>query len=753
MTASSWLELGRDAGSELKGGGTDKVRGRKAVNLFCSWATEKGVPFPLPIEQRAQTRADFITTLEAYRAANGQLNKDGSAAVAWADELMKRSIKPEAEVEAALGAVEPPQAEDDMAKTPDDVEDDLDDNELDEDEIDDDEVEEEEEAPKQKRQRRNVATGGQQPVIVNLPASALRGAGQRVSRAEPREPRNRASKLFPNTREMVRIYKRTESGRRELIDDYAVEDFGDMNLEQFINEVVHPRFGDDAPFTDYIAYQLAANGAERSGVPIRIEEDRPQQPQAADPFGPVRQAAALVRELKGEEPKVRDPAMALLKERAASSGDMNGVMMMMMLEKVFAKGGNSDTDLLRVALERLDRIERGATPIPPPQPLPPWMMQPPAPSASEKVMDLAMAKLAQPPPNIFEQAKELATLRELFGGAKESPEVAALKAEVASLRGMLAGGGGGRKDGLSDAMETFERVTTMVKSFAPQVAGEQAGSGFGGFIKGLFTPDVGKAIAQAVAGAANGAQQQAAQQQPQQPAQPQQQPRQQQVGPGAPPPPRDMNRPPNPPPAAVVDAARNFAAAMTPPMRAEKFADYIFAMFLSGDGYYQRMLEPVIADLNKDPIGVDDLKNARRLGMMLVAELKPDWATPEFIDTCISALASKAQAPIPQALVDSRGAWTLDFRGNVLMLSSVARPVVTPAPAPTPELPAQVTPELAVPSGPPKDFPTPIPAAQPLSEAPPERVKRAIELEEEKTPPAEVIAATTPAELPDAPRR
>ena len=753
MAITSWLALGHLINTtELKGAGADKVRGRRVVNEFCSWAEGQGLPFP-SLDYKGPL-AEFSKTLEGLRNTNGELNKDGRAALAWAEELLKRSQNPEPQKTTTTGAVEAPTPEEEMAKKPDELDDELD-TELDEVEEDDpdfegEEDDEEEQPEPPPKQRRTAGRGGQQPIIVQLPPGMRGGRGGRQARAA--EPRGSKAGRLLQQDDMIRVYKRDDRGKVVVVDDYSLKDVGNSKLDTFIEEVVHPRFGNEAPFTDYIVFEVDKRSGDDKGHGVKVRIDDEQEGSggnAADPFATVTRAMDLVKQLKGEpEPVKRDPAMAMLKERAATSGDMNGVIMMMLLDKVMGAKPQQDTELVMRLVERLDRLEgKGPQQQLPPQ-LPPWMMHPPAPPQSsglDKVVDLAVSNLVKPPPSMFEQAKEMATLRELF--APKDTEAQALRAELAQLRQQLAGGGKENKDGFGAAMENFERVTTMVKSFAPQVVGEQASGGFGGFVKGLMTPEVGKAIAQAITGAQQQAQQPQKPQQPQQPVQ---------VGPVHPqaqqPAVRDPNKPPNPPPQSVVDAAKAFQSAMTAPMRAEKFADFMFAMFTSGDPYYQKMLEPVVQQLSGDTITAESLKPARRLGMLLVAEQKSEWATPEFIDACIAALAAKAGIETPAALVETRSRWTLDFRGEVLMLDAVAKPVDVPAPTPAalpaPSTPApKPTPVPALATGPIPDFP----AAEPLSEVPADRKLRPAELIVPE--PVEVAVAAAKAEPRAQPRR
>jgi hypothetical protein len=132
----------------------------------------------------------------------------------------------------------------------------------------------------------------------------------------------------------------------------------------------------------------------------------------------------------------------------------------------------------------------------------------------------------------------------------------------------------------------------------------------------------------------------------------------------------------------VQDAAKAFMFAQTPPARAERFAEYLISMFMANDPYYTALLTPAAQALSAPEITLETLKPPRGLALRLIAELKPEWATPEFTDVCLAALAGKLEAQVPEALAKSAGAWTLDFRGNVLMLETVARPVVAEAPAP-----------------------------------------------------------------------
>ena len=356
-------------------------------------------------------------------------------------------------------------------------------------------------------------------------------------------------------------------------------------------------------------------------------------------------------------------------------------MMAMMMDKLFnQQKSGPDNEILLKILDRLD----GKSSVPAPMQPPPWMMQPPpAPApqshASDRIIDLAMAKLVAPEKSAFDMAKEMAQVQQMLTGASGNSEVAALRAEIATLRAQQ---GRPPPGGLEDSMKTFEQVVTMAKSIAPQVGAGDSG-GFGGFIKSLLTPDVARAIAGVVGGTAPQAPAAPAVAAPAQPAAP---------------PARDPKRPPQPAPQAVQDSAKAFMFAQTPPARAERFAEYLISMFMANDPYYTAMLTPAAQALSAPEITLETLKPARGLALRLIAELKPEWATPEFTDVCLAALAGKLEAQVPEALAKSAGAWTLDFRGNVLMLETVARPVVeTPAVAVETKIEAKVVEAVATP--------------------------------------------------------
>jgi len=165
--------------------------------------------------------------------------------------------------------------------------------------------------------------------------------------------------------------------------------------------------------------------------------------------------------------------------------------------------------------------------------------------------------------------------------------------------------------------------------------------------------------------------------------------------------PRDPNVPPKPVPQAVADAEKVFMLAQTPEVQTQRFVDVVQAMYLSGDPFYLKHLNPALEDLNQADQSVEKLNIPRRTTFQLVAAMRPQLAKPEFVDACIAAMAVRAGAELPVTLTSTQGKWTLDYSGNVLMLEALgAKPVVEsqPVAAPTPPAPVQLTQEMQQPA-------------------------------------------------------
>jgi hypothetical protein len=277
------------------------------------------------------------------------------------------------------------------------------------------------------------------------------------------------------------------------------------------------------------------------------------------------------------------------------------------------------------------------------------------------VVELAVAKLVQPPPPLSEQLKEMLTLKQLAGN---DAAVESLKQELAALRSTIAASK--PSAGIEDSLANFEKFTTIVKSVAPQVTGDD------GFLKGLFTSEVGKVLGDAIAKAVQAQTAPPPSAAAPAPAQvPTQAPAQApaQAAPQAAP-------QPSPPP-AVVEAVKAFRVAQTPEVQAQRFIDLVFAMWMSGVEHYRKLLAPALESLNKAEESVQALAPARRTALALLAEVRPQLATPDFVDRCLAALAMRAGVDkLPDTLLKTAGKWTVDYAGNVLLLEQLgARPV------------------------------------------------------------------------------
>lgn len=677
----TWAEYGEAKAKELKG--YKHANERAGLSDFIEWATNVDLAFPVEPDMVDDLLADYEQTLDAYRAKKGNgFSKKGQLALQWARTAMTESSQlatpddtpevpaeePEEEKKTMPRNVKPPVEED--------FETVMEEEEEDTDEVGEEYEEEVEAKPPPARR------GARAPrIVVQVPPAALRGharAGR--ARAEPRS----ASKLrdmLPSN-EKFRLSKRNDMGKLEFIEDYSVDDVGPgRSMQQFLRDYIDDQFGNDSGHTEYIIEVLDPRTGGPSRQPattITIEAERqPEDPN--DPATRIRQTLGLVQDIKQmTQPEQRDnPLLNAAQKNAVEKGDLSGLMMLMMMERLMGGSNNTNNDLVVKLLDRLDRVE-GRKSSPPPSdgfgppmggpfggfgmpPPPPMYMPPPPPpgpgaNSIEKVVELAVAKLVQPPTPVSEQLREMAAIKQLAGG---DSEVAALKAELAALRGQLAGGPS--KSGIEDSLANFEKFTTIVKSVAPQVTGD--GDGPSGFFKGLFTAELGKVIANAIAQAQQPPAQQTQQTQaaPQQPAQPQ-----------APQAPQAPQHPP-----AVIEAVKVFRMAQTPEVQAQKFIDLLLAMYTSGQKTYLDLLNPAMESLNKAEESVEALALPRRTCLQLIADLKPELATPDFVDRCIASLAMRAGVErLPDTLLRTAGKWTADYRGNIILLEALgAKPV------------------------------------------------------------------------------
>lgn len=565
----------------------------------------------------------------------------------------------------------------------------------------------------------------QRPIIIQT--AAPRVARQAVPKAM------RRSGLLPRE-DKIRIYVRGEGGKREIVGEYTRSDIGDMNLRSFLFEYVHPEFGYDDGTTDYEIAEIDARGNETGQV--HKETLHPVEgaaTKAPDAFGQVRQAMSLMEELKssvGIKEPTANPLMLEAQRKAASGGDMMQLVAMMMLDKMSKPESSSTEALLMKVLDRIDGKERRGeqvthTPL------------------QDKIVDVAVTKMSQPPPpppSFIEQATAFASLQNMMGGNKETEamkmQLAQLAQQNAQLMQMIQQGHTGAvakpPDGFMESVKQFEQVSTLVKSLAPQVTGSgAAGGGIGDVLKNIITPDLGKVLGNVLAAGLSEKEKAATK------------PAVAPVAAPAPaqaaPPPRDPRQPPNPAPRAVIEAVNAFNMAQTREVQAPRFVDVLKAMLFANDPFYTAMLQPSINALQVPEQTKETLRVPRRALMLLINDIRPEIASPEFVDSVLAALGSMLGINPPAALVDTAGKWTLDMRGNLIMLGDVAKevpvaqaaPVAPPAPPPPVVMaPLEVPPTALNPAAPP---------AEPLS--PPR------ELKESKVDPAAVTAEVTEAHV------
>lgn len=696
MALPSWSDLLEKMRPELKGTGSAFMQRRRGAAEFVEWAETTKLPFDGDEKTIEKAITDFTATLEVHRRANGTLSKQGEAALTMAKELLDRSKRyfsppepePEPKTEEPSTTEETEEMPKRMAEQEQELEQEM---EQQEEYVDEDTellAEEEEEVEEQPRRK-------QRPPPVQVQYVQAPPRGRRAPPVEKAAPRSSAFKNILPRPEKIRLYKRNEMGKRELIDDFTVDEIGDMKLEQFIREYIHAQFSNEGMDTEYIAYELDSRTGKEKQPPSSITLRGEEQQQQVDPFNTVRKAMGMLQEMQGfaqqpQQAQAKNPMLEVAQQKAVQTGDFNGMMMLMMMERMMAAPTTRpNEELLLKVIDRLEKVERGERPgpmragpdfagppgfgppgfggFPPPPfyPPPPPMREPPhrEDRGTDKLLDLAMAKLAQPPPSLADSVKELMALQTIMSPQKgDTSEVAQLRAEIRALAEKNAPRGA---DSLEASLATFEKLTTIAKSVTQQTGG----SDMGGFLKNLITPEVGKVIGSIVASA------QAGQQPPQAPLQgPMQPPVQAQSLPPAPMP-RDPNAPPQPPPKAVQEAVKMFQFAQTPEVQAQRFVDVVLAMYLSQDPFYVKLLQPALDDLNKADQSVEFLKTPRRIALLLINEMVPRLATPDFADAAIAALALKAGVEqLPDTLVSTKGKWT--FRNNeVVMLEEVAKPV------------------------------------------------------------------------------
>lgn len=572
------------------------------------------------------------------------------------------------------------------------------------DEVYEDEVEQQEEVVVEKPRR--PAARVVERVIVQQAAAPRRS--KRMQHGAQPQPRRTLDSALGGATERFVVNVRTADGRRERIDEYTMDDVGDMSFKDWLQEFIDPDYGDESGTTRYEINRIdVRTGREVPPTHAIVINSGRTQPQQPDPFSQVHRALNLVNELRsssqGNDPM--NPMLQAAQQKAVASGDMQSLMMLMMMERMMKP--QSDNLVVQV-LDRLDKLEgkrhapadfgppMSMAPMPPMPPPPMFIPPPPPPQAESKLVDLALAKMANPP-SLADSVKELVALQQLMGGGQQSQllgVVQQLATEVAALKA-----GGGAKGGLEDAVATFEKVGTVVKALAPQMGGSES-AGIGSALQNIITPKLGQALGDALA---SGLEKQKAAGQPQQPA-PAQAAQPQQPAPPPAPPPRDPNKPPSPVPQAVREAAIALNVAQTDPVRIERFVDLVQAMFLSQDPYYGRMLQPALEGLNEAEKGVERITPARRTAFLLAAEVLPSSATPEFADAVLVALAKRFNVTLPRTFTETQGLWLIDARGELVWRSGKPPVVLLDGSVAVPQ---EQAPQAAPPPAPP---PTPAPA-------------------------------------------
>ena len=461
--------------------------------------------------------------------------------------------------------------------------------------------------------RRPKRQAVQTPVVMMQMPAPRRGA---TTRAAP--PR---SKLF-NTPEKVRIYKRGMGGKRILINEYTTDDIGDMSLHVFIKEWIDPEFGDASGLTTYEAVGVNPHtGKDTTSASTVTIESQPQPEMANSPVGQVRDALGLIQEMQemqGSKNTKQQELLAAAQAKAAGSGDMSQLMVLMLLDKFQNK--NDQPDLMKVVelIQKRNDVNiptLNSVPMGPPQPyvMPP--MAPPQESPLEKLMATVLPLLLKPQPDFFEQMMKFQQMQNMMGGGGNA-NAAALAAIAHKLDAPRPAGG------IEESLTMFEKLSTAVKTLAPQLNM----GGLTGAIQTILTPELGKAlggvIAQGIekqtAGPQSGAKTLPAAGAPAAPARPAIDP-------------------------AIMSKVQVLRIAQTPPVQIAATIDLLSTMW---SGQFKAQLEPALGQLlagNVDP--------ARAALHAILTDARPELAHGGFIDDVLRSMATQNNLPIPAALV------------------------------------------------------------------------------------------------------
>jgi len=480
---------------------------------------------------------------------------------------------------------------------------------------DDEGDEGQDEAPPSSRRRQPRQ---QQPQVIVVP-----------QQTQQRQPKNRnapppvpKSRFFQQSNDLVRIYKRIAGGKRAFIGDFTGEDIGPgVSLPTFLKDFVDEENSEPNGRTTYECVQVDARGNE-VGRPIQhVIESQPQDPQQHGAFGQVREAIDLLAELRqGEEEKSRanGELMQQAKLKAVNGGDMNQLLMLMMMDRMNAP--RVDEGALIAKVMDATRAQQPQMPFMMPPQLPQIQPAPPSGSSTllEKFMEFSMAQMVKPeppPPSPMQQLKdmmELQAMMQKMGGG----DMAALVKVLIEKQGVVAKPA--EVAGVDNMMLTFEKLTTMVKALAPQINQ----GGWAGPIQGIMShPEVQKALA-GIFGSVTGQ-------------------------PGAVPPGQQTvtgtaaalpNGQPAPQQPQVTqdmrDAANAFKIAQTREVRAERLMQLVKVMYLSG---YASVIDPVLEQARGGNVAA-----AQRFVATLIADIAPNLVSLDLINATLRLSAAMA---------------------------------------------------------------------------------------------------------------
>lgn len=355
--------------------------------------------------------------------------------------------------------------------------------------------EEEQAAPPKKSHKRGVSRA--QPTMMMMTpqgpmAMAVPPMQQQRAHAYPQArqaPVSQMSKILgvkgAASSSTINLYKRTPTGERVFLRNYALSEI-DGSMPKFIREYVDPDEMDPNAqgITTYECVEVDAQGRERgSPALVKISSRTGQTGAPTDPLGQAREALEFVNDLRETEEARRAGQNSDLREaktNAAKSGDFNGMMMLMMMEKFMGSGGSSDA-VVKV-LEKIQTRDSGGLGGLPQQPIyiPPQV--PAAPSFMEKFMEVQLAKMMEPAKTLVDSLKELEALKSLTGGGNQVADM--MKMMFDRLDRIEAKAAPVPAGGLEGLLLGHERLTAVVKTLAPQM---NLG-GLAGMAQSLFTP-------------------------------------------------------------------------------------------------------------------------------------------------------------------------------------------------------------------------------------------------------------------------